>query len=364
MTTVRLYGRTTNWGSHAQVTEGFRIALEEHGMLAGVRPVDLAVDEDSVPGRAAPVGLLTGSLTTLSEIAPTHRLRAAVVAPNSSRIPVPLAKAIDAQVHLVLAPSQWAEGVLRRELRESIVITVPHGVHPGMVVHHHAREDVLHDFCAGAFRLLHFSTTDRGRKGTVELLQAWAMVRKVLPSAARLFLVLDPNAKARLADDIFEHGLSVEGVEIRERADILQQDGRIGSSPAVIASLLSQFHGVIQPSRGEGFGLIPLEARACGVPVIATTNATGHTEHLRNTHYPDGVVPVRTGSEEPIDDVPGATAPSLDPKDIVEAILEAHECYEILHANALESAPSVQKKWAWPTVVKPFLEEIERFTHE
>ncbi len=356
--TVRIYGRVTNWGSHAQVTEGFRIGLTHHEQLAGLMPVDLSTDEEQISGTSADVGLMTGPLTALGQISPTHRLRAAVVAPNSSRIPPALAKVIDENVHLVLAPSEWAHGVLSRELRTP-VITVPHGVHPHMRVVPNLRRIVGELFSDGVFHLMHFSTTDRERKGTLELLKAWALVREHLGKKRCLFLILDPNAQSRLADDLVEHGLSMEEVVTLPRVEQMGS-GRVGAPPTVVANTMSHAHCIIQPSRGEGFGLIPLEARACGVPVIATTAATGHAEHLRGTSMRDGVVSIPVGPEAPIDDVPGATAPTVRVADIVEAIHNAYHSYELLHENALEMAESVQQKWAWPTVIEPFLKEIAR----
>jgi glycosyltransferase involved in cell wall biosynthesis len=42
---------------------------------------------------------------------------------------------------------------------------------------------------------------------------------------------------------------------------------------------LAQAAAVLQPSAGEGFGLTPLEAKALGVPSIAT-GWSGHADHL------------------------------------------------------------------------------------
>lgn len=358
MTTVRIYGRVTNWGSHAQVTEGFRLGLEAHGALAGVYPVDLSVDEEQVPGGDAEVGIVTGPLGTLSMLSPAHRRRMAMVAPNSSLIPPALAMALDSFVDTVLAPSAWAEEVLRRQLKKAQVLTVPHGVHPDMQVDPGAREAMRWSYLRGGMRLVHFSTTDRGRKGTIELLRAWRLILDKLPEGARLFLVLDPNAKIRLADDLQEHDLSLEQVEIQDRLSFRQEPGRIGSSPKVMADVLSRFHCVVQPSRGEGFGLIPLEARACGVPVIATCTATGHREHLRDANVRDGVVRVPVGPDAPIDDVPGAMAPSLDPKALGLSILQAVDIYADLHEAALAQAEEVQNRWSWRKVLRPLIKEV------
>ncbi len=358
MNHVRIYGRVSNWGSHAQVTEGFRIALSSRGMLDGLMPLDVSVDEDEVPGLAARVGLLTGSLNGIADISPTHSIRAAVVAPNSSRIPESLAKAIDRDLHLVLATSAWARDVLAEQVKVARIISVPHGVNPVMRVNPELRERSLRDFKDGTLRFLHFSTTDRGRKGTLELLEAWKRARVQLPERSLLFLVLDPNAKSRLSEDIYERGMSLDNVVVLDRLNEFS-DGRSGANPLHVAGVLSAASAIIQPSRGEGFGLIPLEARACGVPVIATTRATGHQEHLLGKGLDDGVVSVQVGEDAPIDDVPGGMAPELKAESIEEAILKCFDVYEFLHENVLAKAEEVQREWAWEKVIQPFVDEIE-----
>jgi len=48
---------------------------------------------------------------------------------------------------------------------------------------------------------------------------------------------------------------------------------------AQVADLYRSVDALVQPSRGEGFGLPALEAMACGTPTAATTN-TGHAEFV------------------------------------------------------------------------------------
>ena len=59
---------------------------------------------------------------------------------------------------------------------------------------------------------------------------------------------------------------------------------RKGLDVGDMASYLGGFDLVCQPSRAEGFGLVPLEARACGVPVAATL-CTGHADHMAASEW-------------------------------------------------------------------------------
>lgn len=86
------------------------------------------------------------------------------------------------------------------------------------------------------------------RKGLDDLISVW---QSLPPSRPRLILCGDPGWKTRYR--------SIEGVEVtgfvsRERLRDLYRSAKI----------------FIYPSRYEGFGIPPLEAMACGAPVIAT----------------------------------------------------------------------------------------------
>lgn len=85
------------------------------------------------------------------------------------------------------------------------------------------------------------------RKGLADLLAVW----RSLPSRPRLILCGDPGWKTRYRSI---DGVEVTGFVSRERLRELYRSARI----------------FIYPSHYEGFGIPPLEAMACGAPVIAT----------------------------------------------------------------------------------------------
>jgi alpha-1,3-rhamnosyl/mannosyltransferase len=92
-----------------------------------------------------------------------------------------------------------------------------------------------------------YAGTLEPRKGIGDLLEAWS----ALPSRPRLVLAGDRGWRTKVPDD--------PDVEVR---------GFVSRSE--LRDLYRGALAFIYPSRYEGFGLPPLEAMACGAPVIAT----------------------------------------------------------------------------------------------
>jgi len=138
----------------------------------------------------------------------------------------------------------------------------------------------------GRFVFLHCGFLGQPRKGTAELVQAFCHAFR---SGDDVSLVIKGNHEGW-------------GADIR---DLLVRLGSHAGAPHVVytwdridrkdmAALYSAADCVVAPSRLEGFGLVALEAMACGVPVIAT-DATGHAEYVTGENAL--VVPV---VEEPL----------------------------------------------------------------
>jgi glycosyltransferase involved in cell wall biosynthesis len=94
-----------------------------------------------------------------------------------------------------------------------------------------------------------YAGTLEPRKGIDDLLAVWGSLPQPRP---RLLLAGDPGWRTRV-DRV--DGVEVLGFVSRERLRDLYRGARV----------------FIYPSRYEGFGIPPLEAMACGAPVIATT---------------------------------------------------------------------------------------------
>lgn len=361
---IRLYGHQKGESSFVQVTRGMRVAARAVGLLAGEVAVDLTDDERCPAGADATVALHCGAPLTsfIGHRMGLHRKHWLMLAPNSEGIPPRVAQQLHELVPSfvagstealsrplldgLLAPSMWACHVLKRMFPEHDVRLAPHGVHPE--VHcplPETSDQNRKGFAAGEFRVLHFTSTMGQRKGTAQLLEAWR-AWKDRPAKAHLLIIANPLAVNDLAWRSHEMGVDMQTVDIVANP---------GAPMSAVAAALRGAHIVCQPSRGEAFGILPVESRACGTPIVATA-CTGHSEHVQAGD--PGVVVVPHGALEPIDDYPSALAPSVQAADVLEALRSARAQWNELSEAAMANANTVRREWSWERKNAPVLKVV------
>jgi hypothetical protein len=246
--------------SHGTVTHGFAEALSYHEKLSGVVYVTRALEDyEQRPGGAtSPHAIFTGPLDRcfMMDRNARHSRRYVMVAVNSDQIPKDVLAAVERTATDLLAPSSWNARVLAAHSKLPVHLA-QHGVSPLLRPVPTAE---------GGFTARHFTTSNRQRKGTRALVDAWIRVYPKLGADAKLVLVIDDH-QSLLWRELRrpEYGVSIVP--------------RYNLDNNTLPMVLSATHVVMQPSRGEGFGLIPLEARACGCPVVMT-GCTGHADHV------------------------------------------------------------------------------------
>jgi hypothetical protein len=350
---IKLYGLANGYGSRAQVTRGFKQAIERLGLLEEFMALDQDDGEFDRRGDAAPISIMTGPLEASLQISPAHKRRFAMVAPNATKIPNQLMAYLGEYYTDIIVPSEWCLQAVKGIGLP--VHVVPHGVFSSDVeLAKRDRSYLQRLFWRKEFNLVHFSTSHGSRKGTVELAEGFQIFRSKYPDwRMHLTMVLDRNAEMRF------HALyegSLDDISIISRLDDTYRGS--GMRPSTFADGLRRYHAVIQPSRAEAFGLIPLEALAAGVPVIAT-NCSGHSAYMQCV-VPSGVTVIPCGCNAPIDDCDGAEAPVVMPKDICRAIEDVTVFgYWLMDEwNAAECRQNVLKVWDWNAQVEPFLRKV------
>jgi glycosyltransferase involved in cell wall biosynthesis len=333
-----------SYGSLGVVAKGFCDVLRDSGALAGMFPTNHVVQLSEVDGVDAPIGLWIANPYQVEHI---HRLGIhervfCEYAPNSPSQPIEILNTmLRAKVECVLTPSQWAADALRSSWGDRIdVRVVRHGVHPGFVAQP-PPADLPDPF--EQFVILHHVGSSPERKGTEQLLQAldaWGVPSLLRVSTSLEMLIPVTELLGRFPSVHF---------------DMTDPVCEPLGWPARAAKQYSTSHIVCQPSRSEGFGMAPLEALACGVPVVITA-LTGHSEFAGEA----GVVQVMSGEPAPMHCEMGRCAPSVSPEAIIDALRSARSHFEGLKSAAMSAAPALAERWSWSSQVSQWLEDVTK----
>lgn len=343
---IRLYAHMQ--GSFATVSLGLKEAFEELGVLSGFHVGEAQeFDSDPIAGCDAPVAVVVGSpmRVMLAHLQGQHQEVWLLLAPNSNGIP----PAIRAQllekgpegkplVWGFLAPSSWAQQVLQREFPNHPVELCRHGLLAPF------RQDVQQPLRNPDPFALHVTSSGLSRKGTLELVSIW---RDYMSEARVSKLVI-------LSNPMFASEIEELTVGVEDRVKV------VNGQHFTVYQLINIYRAasfVVQVSRAEGFGLVPLEARACGTPVVMST-ATGHADHcnfptrLGTVH----VTEVATGSS---DDYWLAEAPLFTESSVCLAVSEMQQNLESYQLEAVQQAPLIRKVWTWSAGAEHFVKLVQ-----
>ena len=136
-----------------------------------------------------------------------------------------------------------------------------------------------------------------------------------------------------------------------ERADLEGLASRLGISASVtfldflpshddVIALMKQSKVFVLPSVREGFGLVVLEANACGLPVVTVDHPDNASRHL-------------------VEDGRNGFVVALDAAAVAAAI---EKCLDAADSGALNPAGGVREDHDWSTVVTRFEEVLREVT--
>lgn len=351
---IRLYGASVGNGSFCRVAAGMRHGLSEMGKLDGFVPVDAYDEETIYPGHDAPVGVFVGPLDRVAMMTGIgwHKQRFVLLPANSTWVPEGLVRGLEKLVTGFLAPSEWAANILRGYTRLPVILW-RHGVSSAFRPDALDRLALVKDYDRGDFRVGHLASTVMQRKGTRELVRAWcrAVREGAIGMYPMLTLIVDGPS------DAFEKDVAeIAPGDLRVASSITWSRRRWNMDDVQAAHWYRKHHLIAQPSRGEGFGLVPLEARACGVPVMMTC-VTGHGEQIHGW-MEGGFEPIPCRSMAPLDDGPGAMAPALAEEDVLKSLVSAYERWKSLLDDVQAVSKVIHEHWNWTAVSKYPLKEI------
>jgi glycosyltransferase involved in cell wall biosynthesis len=320
--------------SYATVAKAWIRHLQSRHAL--VVPVDIFNADAFGPPSRDDLGIAFGPTPLCEKVLRRHKRRILHLVPDSSRVPQEWVELGD-RYNAVVTPSVFGrDSLVDSGLKKSKITLIRHGADPTCLF--------PRDPPGLGFLHATTSTTYWDRKGTPMLLKAWKTFVEVGGwatqdeySVPKLTVLVPPRTHVPKEFEETPH-TTIEVAPSR--------------SPERWGRYLSTFEAVLCPSRGEGFGMIPVEARLCGVVPILTA-CTGHAEHFNpvtDIHVEHGPPEACWGH---------GLAPKVAVYSIEEALLNYLRNGRGKRAELLRRREDLAKAWSWSTVLRPLDDLVE-----
>lgn len=362
---VQLYGHFSDYGSFAGVSRALmheirarrlQAAIYEIGtMFPRYLEIELPIEVDS----HAPIGIAVTYPPQAAGWLRGHTTRILVTVCESDRVPDRWIAAAN-EATLVLVPSRFCYDAFKRSGLRAPIEVLHHGVRcigDGSRASNASRmlndtrinnaSRTTDDTQRIGAHFLHVSgaLSFPARKGTSQLLLAFKRLLREYPESMLLLKMPRTDSIQRALSHVGLDG-HVEFVAADETSD-----------PRAMAELYRSVDAVVQPSRGEGFGLVPLEARCVGTPAIYT-NDTGHREHFHTPSCPlidtyEATLLLTQGNE-------CGYAPTVTVEAVYRALKDFVENRDAWTRRAAAWMQAHAHEWTWSVQLRPFLNWLAR----
>lgn len=344
---VQIYGHFKDYLSFSNVSRAIANELYKKRFdvtiydVASLYPKYINTYPDVGFRMTAHIGIYIGYPELSIEWLHGHAVKVLITVCETDRIPQSWVDACN-KADLIVVPSQWCYDAFKNSGVKKQILIVKHGVYAETLKK--VRRQSLKYYNFPGFTHVSGSLSFAARKGTSKLLRVYKRLYEENDKIPVLFLKV-PKTKGFIK--ILEH-LNCKNIRT------FYDEGSL--SPHVMAYELRNSLTVIQPSRAEGFGLVPLEARCVGTPTIIT-NCAGHQEHfVENVD-----VLISTGSLRPLQTQANAVgaAPLLNEDMIYNGIKTFLENKEYYQNVTKKWADDHTDEWDWSRVLTPLIKELK-----
>jgi len=302
------------------------------------KPID-GFEHRSFSYQKATVGVFHGVVQNqLEEILKGHRYRIGVLVCDADIVPVETIETCEKTFDLIVVPSQFCKRVFRESGLKKDILVVPHGVTENF--------QPLDRPLPEEFTFYNvYSQMRPYRKSEEELIEAFAIAFDCDPN-----IKLQLRTKRTTALDELITKNSLEGV-----VEILEDD----LNDKDYVEQFNKVHALVHPSKAEGFGMIPLQALACGVPVIATQN-TGMSDYLSE----DNAILLKVKGKVPAigdaGEFAGGMYHGIDQEHLVRCLRDMHKNWQREKQKSERYSSIIRQNYSWAEAAKPLIRVIEK----
>lgn len=238
--------------------------------------------------------------------------------------------------HEIWATSSWTARVFKKQLGRDDIHVYPHGI-----THDWSPKERQVD---KIFRFLHIGEPQIRKNGQL-----------VVDSFIELF-GNDPKYQLVLKCNninttrVYSPDGSILGGPDAKYSNIIVMTDALNHKQMIDLYHLS--HAMVYPTVGEGFGFIPLQALATGMPTISTWQWAEYKEYI--------TIKLKAQLGETLHEQlhPGLTY-HVEKEAVKQAMIDVVENYDDYHKNALSNCPQIHKEFDWDTVSKPTIDRLK-----
>lgn len=340
---VQIYAMLGSTSSFASVSTQIGRELLRNVPATATYSITPTIHDDPTLGQgggadlSAPVGIFHGLADEIDERFFEHEFKIGMFVCETDRIPEHWVASCN-RLDLVVVPSLFCRRAFVDSGVEVPVMVVRHGVEPEFRPSGAPPEQEPF-FFYNTFT----ESSLLARKGIDELVAAFLDVFG--SGGEKAVLVLRTELSAQLVDLRGRHDFGT-AVRLHPMRPL---------STSEYAALFSRMNCTVHPSRGEGFGLVPLQSLACETPVIAPA-VTGMTEYLT----PDRAICLPPGPPTPAHH-PRMSAGNyfdIDLAALRDALWTAYTDRDRLQERARRVGPEIRRMFAWPVVLEEFVNTV------